>query len=109
MTSESLDIDALAVYLREFAEKRGWVQYHTPKNLAMALTAEAGELLDIFQWLTADESRQAMSDPEVAIAIRGELADVTQYLIRLADLLDVDLSEEVWKKVKANETRFPVD
>lgn len=108
MTAQPLDVEAVAVFLREFAEERDWVQYHSPKNLAMALAAEAGELLDIFQWMTADESHEAMTDPEIAIAIRGELADVAQYLIRLADLLDVDLSEEVWKKVKANETRFPV-
>ena len=105
--AQPLDIDAVAAYLREFAEKHDWVQYHTPKNLAMALAAETGELLDIFQWLTADESREAMSDQDLAVAIRGELADVIQYLIRLADLLDVDLEAEVWKKLKENETPFP--
>lgn len=105
---QPLDIDAVARYLSEFAERRDWVQYHTPKNLAMALAAEAGEMLDIFQWMTGDESQQAMSDQELASAIRGELADITQYLIRLADLLNVDLEAEVWKKLKENETRFPV-
>ena len=109
MTAQPLDIDAVARYLREFAEKRDWVQYHTPKNLVTALAAETGELLDIFQWMTAEESREAMSDQELAIAIRGELADVTQYLIRLADLLHVDLTEEVWKKLTENETRFQVE
>ena len=107
--AQQLDIDAVARHLHEFAEERDWVQYHTPKNLAMALAAEAGELLDVFQWLTAEESQRAMSDEELAAAIRGELADVTQYLIRLADLLNVDLEAEVWKKLKENDTRFQVE
>jgi len=97
----------LAALLRAFAQARDWEQYHTPKNLAMALAGEAGELVACFQWLTPDESIHIMDDPEDAEAVESELADVLQYLIRLADVLGVDLAEAVRKKAQRNETRFP--
>lgn len=97
----------LAGLLRRFAQARDWEQFHTPKNLAMALCGEAGELVACFQWLTPDESRYIMNDSVSAEAIRSELADVLQYLIRLADVLQVDLAEAVRKKVQVNEGRFP--
>ncbi|HVR31117.1 MAG TPA: nucleotide pyrophosphohydrolase [Acidimicrobiia bacterium] len=105
--SRSVDVTALAQFLREFAADRDWEQYHTPKNLAMALAAEAGELLDIFQWLTAEESVAVMSDPDRARAVQEEIADVFQYLVRLADILGVDIEEAVWEKLRHNESRFP--
>ena len=77
--------------LRAFARARDWEQYHTPKNLAMALAGEVGELIACFQWMTPDESAHVMQDPGTAAAVESELADVLQYLIRLADVLDVDL------------------
>src|SRR5215468_4982737 len=97
----------LADLLRAFAQARNWEQYHTPKNLAMALAGEAGELLACFQWLTPDESAHVMEDPGTAAAVESELADVLQYLIRLADVLGVDLAEAVRDKARINETRFP--
>ena len=97
----------LARVLRAFARARDWGQYHTPKNLAMALAGETGELVACFQWLTPDESTHIMQDPSTAAAVESELADVLQYLIRLADVLGVDLAEAVRKKVRLNETRFP--
>jgi len=97
----------LADLLRAFAQARNWEQYHTPKNLAMALAGEAGELLACFQWLTAGESARIMHDPTAAANVEAELADVLQYLIRLADVLQMDLAEAVRKKVQLNETRFP--
>jgi dCTP diphosphatase len=97
----------LAGLLRAFAQARDWEQYHTPKNLAMALAGETGELLACFQWLTPDESTHIMQDPATAEAVESELADVLQYLIRLADVLHVDLAEAVRKKVLVNEKRFP--
>src|SRR5262249_19368370 len=81
----------LATLLRAFAQARDWEQYHTPKNLAMALAGEAGELVACFQWLTPDESAHVMEDPVTAEAVESELADVLQYLIRLADVLGIDL------------------
>ena len=97
----------LAAMLRAFAEARDWEQYHTPKNLAMALAGEAGELVACFQWLTPDESAHVMDDPGTAEAVESELADVLQYLIRLADVLGVDLAEAVRRKARLNEARFP--
>ena len=105
--SGSVDLDAIAEFLRKFASERNWEQYHTPKNLVMALAGEAGELLDIFQWLTADESTTVMSDPDRGRAVREEIADVFQYLVRLADILGVDIEEAVWEKLRRNESRFP--
>jgi len=97
----------VAELLRGFAQARNWEQYHTPKNLAMALGGEAGELIACFQWLTPSESARIMHDATTAAAVASELADVLQYLIRLADVLEVDLAEAVRRKVRLNETRFP--
>ena len=97
----------LAATVRALARARDWEQYRTPKNLAVALAGEAGELLACFQWLTPGESARIMHDPSAASAVESELADVLQYLIRLADVLGIDLAEAVRKKVGLNETRFP--
>lgn len=105
MTSEIIDLKKASEYLAKFAEDRDWVQYHSPKNLAMALTVEAGELLEIFQWLTPNESLE-LEDAD-RHAVGQELADVLQYLIRLADVLDIDLNAALWEKLKLNESRFP--
>jgi NTP pyrophosphatase (non-canonical NTP hydrolase) len=99
----------LADLLRAFAQARNWEPYHTPKNLAMALAGETGELTACFQWLTPAESARIMHDPRAAANIESELADVLQYLIRLADVLDVDLAEAVRKKMRLNEKRFPLN
>ncbi len=105
--SGSVDLNAIAEFLRKFASDRDWEQYHTPKNLVMALAGEVGELLDIFQWLTAEESMTVMSDPDRGHAVREEIADVFQYLVRLADILDVNIEKAVWEKLRRNESRFP--
>jgi NTP pyrophosphatase (non-canonical NTP hydrolase) len=97
----------LADLLRRFARARDWEKYHAPKNLAMALAGETGERVACFQWLTPDESLHVMQDPGAGAAVESELADVFQYLVRLADVLKVDLAEAVRKKVSLNESRFP--
>jgi NTP pyrophosphatase (non-canonical NTP hydrolase) len=99
-------IEDLTARLREFVAARDWQRFHTPKNLAMALTGEAGELLAEFQWLTAEESAQVMDDPEAAARVRGELADVTLYLLRLADALGIDPVENARAKLEENERRY---
>ena len=108
MTAQPLDIDAVARYLRDFAEKRDWVQYHTPKNLVMALSVEVAELLELFQWTTPEQSMEIMEGPS-AEQVRDEMADILQYLVRLADILEVDLEETVWRKLRENKSRFPND
>jgi NTP pyrophosphatase (non-canonical NTP hydrolase) len=94
--------------LREFAAARDWEEFHTPKNLAMALAGEVGELTTLFQWLTPEQSVIATQDPERAAQIEDELADVLLYLIQLADGLGVDLLAAGEAKINRNETRFPV-
>ena len=101
-------LDELVVRLREFAQARDWEQFHTPKNLAMALAGEAGELLAEFQWLTPDESASVMADPEAAFKVRSELADVFNYLLRLADVLGVDLVQASQTKLDEVALRHPL-
>jgi NTP pyrophosphatase (non-canonical NTP hydrolase) len=99
----------LAVKLRAFAAARDWEQFHTPKNLAMALAGEVGELLAELQWLTPDEASRVMEDPKAAARMRSELADVTIYLVRLADGLGVDLIEASIAKLAETERRYDVE
>jgi NTP pyrophosphatase (non-canonical NTP hydrolase) len=101
------DLDGLADRLAEFARARDWEKYHNPKNLAAALLVEVAELLEVFQWLTDDEAAGVMDNPERAMALRDECADVLIYLVRLADVLRVDLIAEANAKVDRNESRFP--
>jgi NTP pyrophosphatase (non-canonical NTP hydrolase) len=93
--------------LRKFADERDWDQYHSPKNLASALSVEAGELLERFQWLTEDESRRL--PPEELEKVRHEMADVLNYLVRLADKLDVNLLDAAREKIELNAQKYPVD
>jgi NTP pyrophosphatase (non-canonical NTP hydrolase) len=102
-------IEQIAVKLRRFAEARDWEQFHTPKNLAMALGGEVGELMALFQWLTVEQAADIMRTPTTADAVRDELADVFIYLIRLADVLKVDLVEAASCKIDANEKRYPAE
>ena len=102
-----LNLEALAVRLKAFADARDWEKFHTPKNLAMALSVEVSELAEIFQWMTAEESSRVMSDQKLADAVRDELADITLYLVRLSAILKVDLMAEANNKVERNEKRFP--
>jgi NTP pyrophosphatase (non-canonical NTP hydrolase) len=93
--------------LREFAAERDWDQFHSPKNLASALSVEAAELLEIFQWLSEPESRHL--SPEQLTRARDEMADVLNYLVRLADKLDVDLLDAARDKVRKNAEKYPAD
>lgn len=102
-------VEALAAELERFAAEREWQPFHAPKNLVMALSGEVGELTEIFQWLTEEESRHVARDAATAAAVRDELADVMMYLVRLASMLGVDLDEAVRAKLAANERRYPVE
>ncbi|MBW6494834.1 MAG: nucleotide pyrophosphohydrolase [Burkholderiaceae bacterium] len=108
MNDRLVDVAGLQRALTKFAEPRGWQQYHSPKNLAMALTGEVGELVEIFQWLTEEQSKGVASDPAIAQAVRDELADVLIYLVRLAFVMDVDLDAAVRAKLASNALRYPV-
>jgi NTP pyrophosphatase (non-canonical NTP hydrolase) len=102
-------LDELVARLREFAAARDWQRFHTPKNLAMALAGETGELVAELQWLTPEESARVMRDPEAADRLRAELADVAIYLVRLADVLDVDLLQAAHAKLDESERRYDAD
>jgi dCTP diphosphatase len=93
--------------LRAFAAVRDWNQFHSPKNLAIALSVEVGELLEHFQWLSDQESL-ALPDDKLG-RIKEEMADVLLYLIRLADVLNVDLIKSAGAKIEANAQKYPVD
>jgi dCTP diphosphatase len=102
-----IEISRLEAVLKEFADDRDWNQYHSPKNLAMALTGEVGELVEIFQWLTEEQSREAARDPGTAEAVRNELADVLLFLVRLSSVLGVDLNDAVERKLQQNAEKYP--
>jgi dCTP diphosphatase len=99
-------IEELQDRIREFARERDWEQFHTPKNLAMALSGEVGELVEIFQWLTPDEAAAVMGSAR-ASDVEDELADVAIYLLRLADVLGIDLLAATQRKLARNDDRFP--
>ena len=101
------ELEGLRGQLREFAAARDWDQFHSPKNLAMALSAEAGELLEIFQWLTEEQSRSLA--PEVHAAASDEIADVLLYLVRLGDKLGIDPIAAARRKLLANAEKYPAD
>jgi dCTP diphosphatase len=105
--SRLIDTAAMERAIEDFARPRGWEQFHSPKNLAMALTGEVGELVEIFQWLTEAQSREVMRDPAQAMHIQEELADVSIYLVRLASVLGVDLDAAVRDKLAKNAQKYP--
>ena len=110
MSDDPVAIDPLGGLrdsLRTFAAERDWDQFHSPKNLAVALCVEAAELLQNFQWMRDDQSSTLSA--EVLARVRDEMADVLLYLIRLADRLDVKLVESAERKIQLNALRYPVE
>lgn len=92
--------------MRQFAEERDWDQFHSPKNLAMALSVEVAEILEHFQWLTQEQSSNL---PEEKLEkIEQEIADILIYLVRLADKLDIDLIKAANKKINVNARKYPL-
>jgi dCTP diphosphatase len=93
--------------MRRFSEERDWTRFHDPKSLALALVGEVGELAELLQWLPADEIDVLVGEPRLHDRLGEELADVLLYLLRLSDVLDLDLAAEAAKKLTSNESRFP--
>ncbi|WP_405230364.1 nucleotide pyrophosphohydrolase [Lentisalinibacter sediminis] len=102
-----MDLDALASTLADFAGARDWDQFHSPKNLAMALVVETGELLEYFQWLSEEQSFSLSQDDRNTVS--EEVADILIYLVRLADKLDIDIPTAVERKLAINEKKYPAD
>jgi NTP pyrophosphatase (non-canonical NTP hydrolase) len=107
MTKTPDRLDALRARLAQFAAERDWDQFHNPKNLAMAVAAESGELLEHFQWLTFEQAARLPRAERDAVAL--ECADVLLFLLRLCDRLDIDLAAAAEKKLALNATKYPVE
>lgn len=100
-------IDQLRARVNKFVEARDWAQFHSPKNLAMAMIVEAGEVVEHFQWLTEADSRDL--DPEKKEQVGQELSDTFVYLLRIAEVCGIDLIEAANKKIDLNAKKYPVD
>jgi len=101
------ELEKIKLRLRQFAEKRDWEQFHSPKNLSMALSAEVAEIVEHFQWLTEEQSKNLPNGK--LEEVETELADALIYLIRLADKLGVNLITAAQSKIEVNEQKYPVD
>jgi NTP pyrophosphatase (non-canonical NTP hydrolase) len=106
-TGQILSLESLRDRLREFALAREWDQYHTPKNLSMALIAEAAELVEHFQWVEGDSSH--LLEEKTRTSVEEELADILIYLVRISDKLNVDLYDAVERKIAINEKKYPAE
>jgi|TARA_B100000614_G_C14508353_1_gene477502 NTP pyrophosphatase (non-canonical NTP hydrolase) len=108
MTKEKLDLKTIKEKLRKFSQERDWDQYHSPKNLAMAMSVEVSELLEIFQW-SNDGGMEKIEDKETKKQIEEEIADIFNYLVKFVDLMDLDLEELSLEKIKKNDMKYPVN
>ena len=102
-----MDISKIQKQLSNFASERDWEQFHSPKNLSMALSVEASELVEIFQWLNLEESN--FPDHKQLASIRSEVADIAMYLIRFCDVLEIDLEKAIEEKLTQNKIKYPVE
>lgn len=104
-----MNVEQIQKQLRVFAQERDWEQFHTPKNLASALAVEASELLEIFQWLNDAQAISIKDDAARMSRVEEEMADVTLYLLRLADVLSLDLQKAVDRKLSLSAGKYPID
>ena len=102
-----MDVIALTNKIRHFAKEREWDQFHSPRNIASSISVESAELLEIFQW-SKGQSWKELSDKSLRDKTEDELADIFIYLVRFADLADIDLEKVAWRKVKKNARKYPV-
>lgn len=106
---ELVNVNGLARALESFASERDWAQFHSPKNLVMALTGEVGELAELFQWVTEQQSKDMASDPAANQRVAEELADVLFYLVRTASVMGIDLNQAAVQKLALNASKYPAD
>ena len=109
MSDESTTIKQLKDAVEKFEQERDWRQFHSPKNLAMGIAIETGELLEHFQWIDGEKSFEVVRDAEQMEQVCQEMADVFCYLLNLAVVMGVDLSEAFWEKMKINGLKYPVE
>ncbi|WP_255987447.1 nucleotide pyrophosphohydrolase [Chitinolyticbacter albus] len=103
----AVDLQQLTAEIRDFARARDWERYHTPKNLVMAMSVEMAELVEHFQWLTPEEAQAIASDPARRVPVEEEMADVLIYMLRLADVLGVDVEAAIADKMAKNARKYP--
>jgi NTP pyrophosphatase (non-canonical NTP hydrolase) len=108
MNDQQTTLAELVEMIRDFVSERDWQQFHSPKNLSMALTIEAGELMEHFQWISIEESRAVRDHPDKLAAVSEEIADVFAYTLAIAGELQIDLAETLAKKMVKNREKYPV-
>ena len=108
-SDDSTTVAALKARVLAFARERDWEQFHSPKNLSMALAAEAGELMEPFLWVSPEEARRLAADPARQPRIADELADVVVYALQFANMAGIDLSSAIATKMAANAAKYPID
>ena len=106
---EQTTVADLSAIVRRFVVEREWEPFHSPKNLSSSIAIGAAELMEIFQWLTSEQSRGALQDPHTLQRVREELADVLIYCVALANVLGIDLSQAIRDKMAANAAKYPVE
>ena len=109
MSDSTTPVAELKRLVNDFVDRRDWHRFHAPKNLAMSLAIEAAELMEHFQWISAEESRRVAGDPERLAAVGEELADVLCYALAMANELGLDLSDTIRQKLVKNERKYPAD
>lgn len=108
MSDEKTSVHQVRQWVAEFVDQRDWNRFHAPKNLAMSIAIEAGELMEHFQWISAEESRRIADDPKRRDAAADELADVVCYALALSNVLRIDLSDAIVAKLEKNARKYPV-
>ena len=108
MNDQTTTVAELAKLIADFVDERDWNQFHSPKNISMSMAIEAAELMEHFQWISMEESREATEDIEQLTAIGEELADVMCYALALANQLGIDVSDTIDRKMRKNRIKYPV-
>jgi NTP pyrophosphatase (non-canonical NTP hydrolase) len=108
MSKENLNLDIIKEKLKQFSKERDWEQYHSPKNLAMALSVEVAELVEIFQW-SNDGGIKEVENEQTRKEIEEEIADIFNYLMKFVDLMDIDLEKISLEKIQKNDEKYPVE
>lgn len=106
---DTIDCNKVRKILQDFADDRDWNKFHTPKNISMAIAGEVGELVEIFQWLTEDESKNVKFEKHTKEKVSHEIADIFLYIVRLSALLDININEAIHNKIHINNHKYPKD
>ncbi len=109
MGTHSLSLEEIMSMIREFVKERDWEKFHKPSALAMSVSIELGELLELFQWKSDDEILESLKEKEYSDAVRAEVADVLIYTLRLADVMGVDVAKAIAEKMEKNIAKYPVE